>query len=646
MSVGSGGRLPAPRKHVWIELIAFDVEAPDLGVAAVIEGMGDRPERLSLLLYSAEFLHAHDDLGAGLLPRECTSYHAREWSVRGPRQDWTRADLRRLVLILRERGIDTYFAVFDMFTYDAGGGTIAHSAWARRHPEMHLVDDEGNTRGGLLNPLKRLADGRLYQEYIAERVAAVISYYGFAGFHGADGYSSGRLPLWRVDFSDEVITQFGDRTGIRLGDLAPSERAETIRRSYRREWIRFHAERWNELWAAICTAVHPLGARVMLNNAWTRDPLEALYRYGVDYRGLVAAGVDGFVLETVVAAVELLEGPPALPPLPGQLATVLLMSATLPRTPLSALLSVRDTLEEWDVIRVAPAMHERDVRELTAMRTSDEGGARPCVDAGLYCLSDGLDRRDWDWMDEVRRSAGPTLPPGRASITLVYDPDVIDTELDALIDGRAAHTHALLAALLRAGVDVAGVVAPAHVAAVPGMLLLLNPENYPDDVRAAVLDRPDGAVVLGRGPAADTWDLAIRRGGRIVSASSVPAARGVPDAPEGHDSWVYELEMVMPPDELLAEVVAAVRGPVDALPPGVMSRERGSLDDELLVTFRNSTPWFQRVSYDAPGVISSATRLPGVSATPPGVQGSEVTTRVPPRGVATVRLRGDGTGGP
>lgn len=629
------------RKHVWIELIAFDVEAPDLGVAAVIDGMGEQPELLSLLLYSAEFLHEHDDRSDALLPRECTSYFAREWSVRGPRQDWTRADLRRLVQLLRERGTDTAFAVFDLFTYNAGGGEVSRSAWAQQHPELHVVDDDGKPCDGLLNPLKRLADGRLYQEYVAERVAAVIAYYGFAAFHGADGFSSGRLPLWRADFSDDMRAQFTERTGIRPEATGSRELAVEIWRTHRRAWIRFHAERWNELWTEICAAVHGQGAFVMLNNAWTRDPVEALYRYGVDYRGLVTAGVDRFVLETVVAAVELLEEPPALPPLPGQLATVLMLSAAVPTTPLSALISVRDTHEAWDVIRSAPTMHERDVRELTSMRRHSTGGATPCLDAGLYCLSDGLDRRDWDWMDAVRGSSGAMLAPGGSAVTLVYDPAVIDAEVDALIDGRIAHTQAVVAALIRSGMDVSGVVAPQDAASVPGALLLIHPQRLADDLVAALALRSEPVLTLGLDEegGGSTWRLAVQREGLIELSLAAEASMPVDEGRERYDSWAYELDMLLPPGELIEAAVAAV-APAQNLPRGVTLRERGELDAGWVLTMRNASPWFRRVTYEALIPVRSAEVLPGTNTTPPAVRGSSFTTRVPPHGVVAVRVTG------
>ncbi|WP_053202538.1 hypothetical protein [Jiangella muralis] len=634
---------PTTGKWIWIELIAFDTTAPDLGVAAVLDPLGERPSVLSLLLYSAEFVHTHDAVDDELLPVECTAYYARSWSVRGPRQDWTRAQLRALVSALRDRGIAVFFALFDMHAFE-DGATTRVSAWNEAHPELTVVDRAGAERTGLLNPLGRFADGSFYEDFFATRLEEVFAYYGFDGLHGADGYSSGRLPLWEADFSADLLEQFSQWSGVVVPDAAVSAQADWIWRHARSPWIRFHAHRWTRFWTTVCASVHGAGGRVVLNNAWTRDPFEALYRYGVDYRGLAAAGIDGLVLETVAAAVELLERPPALPPLPGQLGAALLTGATIPDVPLAALVSVHDTLEGWDVINVAPGMHERDVRLLSALRRFTGAGDETiaCVGAGLYCLSDGVAEQQWRWMDGVRESCATGPRPGSDGITVLYDPEIIEGELASFVSTRAAHTHALLAELIRAGAPITAVSPMAAHEAVAGPVLLLRPELYPPEVVDAVLARHPAALTLGSSGGRG-WRLRELDGGAVRDEIVADGPDDVAvDGGEDHDSWVHELRMAMPPRSLidrLADVAATAIGqrrPAEA--DRVVCLVLTESEHVSRVVFSNPAATYRDGVVTLPRPVRRATRLTGVTPRPPRVDGPVVVARVPPRGVVELRV--------
>ncbi len=74
-------------KQLWIELIGFDCLAPDYGVKEFLARMEKKPARISLLLWSADIIHAHAGLETDfpLGPQQC-SYYARPYNEERRRQ--------------------------------------------------------------------------------------------------------------------------------------------------------------------------------------------------------------------------------------------------------------------------------------------------------------------------------------------------------------------------------------------------------------------------------------------------------------------------------------------------------------------------------------------------------------------------------
>ncbi|MCX6983247.1 MAG: hypothetical protein NT118_00660 [Lentisphaerae bacterium] len=85
-------------KWLWIELIGFDVDAPDFGVGAYLEKLGFVPNGLSLLIATANFIHMHDENWANrTFPPEYCSYGAHNVNGERHRQVWTGARLKQLI---------------------------------------------------------------------------------------------------------------------------------------------------------------------------------------------------------------------------------------------------------------------------------------------------------------------------------------------------------------------------------------------------------------------------------------------------------------------------------------------------------------------------------------------------------------------
>src|SRR5690606_28840715 len=122
--------------------------------------------------------------------------------------------------------------------------------------------------------------------------------YGFDGWHAADGWGPARGPLSYAEYSDDMFQQFVEAERIDVpskiqfncGDSQAKHeaRADWIWQSRRREWLNFNTDRWAAFHRKQAAAVHAIGKQVVINSAWTRDPFEAVYRYGIDYRKIIA----------------------------------------------------------------------------------------------------------------------------------------------------------------------------------------------------------------------------------------------------------------------------------------------------------------------------------------------------------------------
>src|SRR5690606_19986960 len=187
----------------------------------------------------------------------------------------------------------------------------------------------------------------------------VLHDYGFDGLHGADGYTSGRRPLNDVDFTDDMIGQFLAHSDVTLptefkGEIDSksdlfTKRGQWVWEHRREEWIRFHVDRWTTFWRKVIDGVHGQRKKVVFNTAWTRDPFEAIYRYGIDYRRITDLGVDGFIVEAVASAIAMEPG------LSDEhtkfyynaLAMILLIKAHCPEALLLPFTQIHDTTEQY-----------------------------------------------------------------------------------------------------------------------------------------------------------------------------------------------------------------------------------------------------------------------------------------------------------
>jgi hypothetical protein len=485
---------------MWLELIGFDNEQADFGVGAFLDNAGLVPEVISLLMFNADFIHTHDGLEQDrIFPPDYCSYAAHPCNDERQRQDWSQRQLLSLVRELQKHGVRVYVSVFDIFVTQE---------WIGKHRELlHFSARHGNAMDSVC-PWKRFRDGSYYEDFFIKQLVGVMRDYGFDGFHGADGYAHPRIAIYDGDFSDDMVEQFVQATGQVLpetmrdgcGDDASkiTARADWIWRNIRREWIAFYAERIQAFWRKVVEAVHAEEKQVVLNTAWTRDPFEALYRYGIDYQALTRIGVDGFLVESAAAALETMErGEASCRILCKFMAAILLNKAYVAEPTLRWLNGVKDVQEQWSAMRHAPTALESEVYSLSNLYWTDhDGQLKRCVTGPVVCLADGLKREEWQWLQQIWE-IGFSMSPARVlGATLVWSDGALKNQLDDFIATRRWTTHRLLSHLIAGGAPIQSVVRSENLDVMKGAIVALNVHLFPQKEIEKILAYRNGPIIL------------------------------------------------------------------------------------------------------------------------------------------------------
>lgn len=494
--------LRAHERWIWTELIGFDNQQPDLGVAQYLDTAGFVPTAVCLLIGSPDFVLSHRGIEkeAELAPEYC-SREGHEFNQERKRQVWTNHQLRALVRGLRGRGVQVYLSLFATYTRDK-----SHREWISDHREvLHVRKSSGFAWA--LNCLSRLNDGSYFEDYFATQMVRTLRDYEFDGWHGADGWGPLSGPLHEVSFSDDMIDQFAATPGMKLPEVVTrrcvfdvpklTARADWILKHKRAEWSEFYAERWARFWKTIVTALHGAEKKAVVNSAWGRAPFESLYRYGIDYQRIAATGVDGIIVETVAAGLAM------DPRLANEdrhddfLSMLMLLRACVPDTRLIFLHNAHDVVEQWDALRHIPTVLEREIYSLAnVFHTKPDGTLRPSADGFLLCLGDGLKRDEWRWLEERWTLAFSPLPQRVLGATVVWSDAAFRAQMDDYLKTRAWDTHRLLSHLMADGAIVQSTIPVNAVAKARGALLVPNAHLLPPDELAAVMDYRGGPVML------------------------------------------------------------------------------------------------------------------------------------------------------
>jgi hypothetical protein len=661
---------------MWIELIGFDNESPDFGVQSFLDRAGFVPEVISFLICNPDFVHTHDGMQQDYtLQPDCCSYGGHARNEERSRQSWTRYQLRDLVRQLQKQGIAVYLSFFDF---------VRGEQWTHQHPELRYVLRTGETPSCLC-PWKRLADGTYYEDFLKVQLSRVMQDYGFDGLHGADGYNQPRIPIYDGDFSDDMVGQFLCQANIKLppdlrgtsdanADLIPA-RADYIWQTRRLEYIQFSADRIQQFWRKLAAAMHAIGKPVFLNSAWTRDPFEAVYRYGTDYRKLADAGIDGFVVEGAATALEALEE--NLPPLRyvcDFMASALLNSACVPELPMRWLHGIKDTEENWHALRQAPTALECEIHSMSSLyRWDGEGDLQRCYRGLVTCLSDGLGQHDWDRLKQGWDLAFSETPHRLATATVVWSAKSIEPQLVDFVRTRRWPVQQFLRYLIAMGAPVSAVADSADLGHVSGPILAINLHLWSAAERERVFNYANGPIVAIAHPDVlpSTVDCRFEdpaSSGQLVCAiignsqGFQPSLENVPNSAPLADvmtikeppSWLDELCFEDVSATFLANCVAAITAAVPG--PRVIRVTSGhaykSLREPRTVALktittapgairlivRNDNPICVAVRIDVAAPIRDIQWRNPFTAAGVTAQGSEFTVKAPGRGISILDL--------
>lgn len=492
------------QKWLWIELIGFDNTLKDFGVGKFIKNTGFVPEAISFLFASADFVHGHTGVdNEWVFPDEFCSYGARPASPERKRQPWTNRQLKGLIDELHKHRVSVYCSFFDFFVDKEGQGR-----WAYQYREIREIGIGGSVHSQV-HPLKRFNDGTFYEDLFVKKLKEVLHDYGFDGLHGADGYTSGRRPLNDVDYTDDMIGQFLAHSSIKLPaefsgkvDDRPelmTKRGKWVWEHKREEWIRFHVDRWTTFWKKVIDGVHGQQKKVVFNTAWTRDPFEAIYRYGIDYRRITDLGVDGFIVEAVASAIAM---EPELNDEPTKfyynaLAMILLIKAHCPDAVLRPFTQIHDTTEQYDALRHIPTFVAREIYQVANLYVvGQDGQLNRCSSGPMCCLSDSVAAHEWDWLKERWDLGFMDVPEAVVGATLVWSGKALDNQLGEYIGHKSWTIHKWLYELLLAGAPVAAAVPIENLDQLNGPILVLNPGLLPENELARVTAYNKGSAIF------------------------------------------------------------------------------------------------------------------------------------------------------
>ncbi len=525
------------RNSVWVELIGFDCTAADFGVKAYLDTLGFVPRSISLHLTSIDFVNTYGGMETEYpLPVYACSYGGHPRNDDRERQSWTNWQMRGLVRALQKQGVKVYGSFFDM---NSPNGLEGVPLFTELHPELLPAGSPDCIPNLGVIMIKRFADGTYYEDYLLEKLCQVADGYGLDGFQIADGLSSLRCNLWYTDCSDDLL----DQAGIAVPE-GVENRGVWLWENRRAPWLAFWRRRWQAFLEKLIAGLHAHGLEAAVNSAWTRDPLEALYRYGMDYRA--AAAADALVVEDVSSDLAILATPDnhgyAMPYEQRKrvhyefLANLMTLRAYLPELPLTPLFMIWDNQEQWDVLHHAPtAMQRAAAGNFCHYQVTGEG-LRYITNGPHFCLGDALKPDEWDFIRLCLDNGYVENPVDVEGAAFLWSDRRMEAELVVLLERGICHSAHWLALLMRYGAAVHKIVRIEDLAGCRGDLVVTNPSLLPEEERAILAEYPGRVIEL--------------------ETESVPLTAGVRNPVS--DGWPWPLTLWEPTEALLRDAAATI----------------------------------------------------------------------------------------
>lgn len=464
-------------KWIWIELIGFELNALDFGVKAYLNRLGFKPSGLSLLIATPEFVNTHDDnFLTKQLPPEYCSYGAHNSNGERQRQEWTGENLKLLVKELHKYDIDVYFCIFEF---------SEQKEWLKEHDELYYVESTGEKTSRSICPLKRLRDGSYYEDFLAEQLEKVIRDYNFDGYHAGDGFAHPRYPIHAGDFSDDMIEQFSNWSGVIVPE---NNKIQWILENQISTWREFYTQRNTKFWEKIVKVLNRLNKDIIFNSTWARDPFEAIYRYGTDYKALYDIGIKKFIVEIADAGLELFNSGCQEPrPLYSRMALSMLLRAYIPDAKLIIMNQIRDFNERFLILQHAPALFESQIiTHFNLFYRGANNNIKSCYDGALACLSDGFTQAEWEKINTTWNVGSSFQAETLSGAVVLYSEKQLKKQVKHYEKERIWYDYRILTHLLNAGAPIRTIADIKSLSKRNEVLIVLNPELYDEDELQAI----------------------------------------------------------------------------------------------------------------------------------------------------------------
>ena len=502
---------------IWTELVAFDHASQDFGVKTYLDRLGFSPHTICLFVSAPDFILSFDSSDENVvLPKDCCVYGVYSMDPRRNIQPWKMCEVKGLIEELHKYNIKVLVSVMTWYMFNK-----MRPEWLDNNLEILSQPREGGT-GHSINSLKHFKDGTLFEDFFLKQITACMDYYGFDGWHAADGWGPTMYCAYDADFSDDFINQFIDYSKIKLpteilpnlfsgqypkrdkqGKIEePSEefksfiakRYEYIWNNCREEWLDFYTNRWADFFIKFTKEFKKKNRIIMVNSSMTRDPFEAKYRYGIDYKKIADTGIDGFIVETGACAQDLMSGDRNRHY--DYTSTFLNIKAYCPKTKLIFLHVVQDHCENFDGIGHNPNGVEKEVYALLNMLIYKDNSWEKCADGFMVCLGDGIREDQWKQLRSFWE-AGWNNPKEGSGPTLIFSHKAFEKQLPEFISKRTFHNQKILHKITEGGAPIFKTCHLENIEKIEGTVLILNSQLL-DDEELALLFKKEKVIIIGQ----------------------------------------------------------------------------------------------------------------------------------------------------
>lgn len=481
-----------------VDLRAFDSRMPDYGISRYIDMLGFRPQVITLLENSIEQLHSNDGkINNDLLPYLwCAERGMPGGTV------WSKRQLYGLVEAAHEQGIQFYMGSLCVPNKFPEYGSRAE--WLYEHADVFdlfvTLRDGSSLKevNGEINPLRRLPDGRWYEDVFIEDLIRYLNDYHMDGFFAGDGWCGLAVTLAEGDFHEDMIAQFEEWSGVRAEGSSTCEKADFIWENPKNRalWIKFYAARWARFYKKLYTALKEAGKELASLDPWARGPVDALYDYGIDYGEMAKIGYSGLCLQAREENWGRNNGDWMYSWESGARISIPAIRAMAPDLKLFWATCICNAPEHWIATKDARNVLERQSFSLPTLTYLDKGGEwKRALEGLLFIFGTDSDRGDWDFFRErwdfafglpIQKTYGPALVYSdkihRAHLDQGKRWQLTASPMNLVICGLPLHSAVNMEDLGNAGADA---------------YLLVDPLGISDEeVYALMRKREEGAGVI------------------------------------------------------------------------------------------------------------------------------------------------------